>query len=330
MKKTAKQPKAAKPVPAPKRPAKTVNPRPAKKGVTVDVRMEKLVIHPLLEKLPVANDVVKRLAEDAKKAKGGQYAEKQELHAENAESWAAFVADIKARGIKEDLRIVPMTAKEREAHPGKTHWIIDGRHRFNGGKEADLKEAPCKITNDDPATYILGSVCHRYHWSKQLRAYFALHLHPELVDGNSGARTDLAPTSPQDSGRFATREALAESIGVSDDTMLFAAKVHKLFAKDPAARRKYEPLIFGGISLQGVLKGDGATKSTHGGGDQRNAPWERLKIGWAREAKTLTKDWLAIETAGPEAVAEAKAAFAAYLAALPDALKEHAAHTLAA
>ena len=52
-----------------------------------------LAIHPLYGSLPVTARVVSRLQEEAERAKGGQFADKQEMLDDNAESWTAFVGD---------------------------------------------------------------------------------------------------------------------------------------------------------------------------------------------------------------------------------------------
>ncbi|OAI58094.1 hypothetical protein AYO49_05825 [Verrucomicrobiaceae bacterium SCGC AG-212-N21] len=280
-----------------------------------------LSIHPLLADLPVTDQVVMRLEKDAKAAKGGQLQDKKELHEEVALSWNGFVADIIERGIKEPLVCVKGDKGEL--------LIVDGRHRFAGGKEAEVAKFPYVLTDEDPSTYILGAVCQRYHWSKSQRAYFALHLHPTLIEGaKRGPKSDGEIS--ESVGKFASREDLARSIGVSADTIDLAARVHAMFRADKKARGKYEPLIFGGMSLKGVLAGDGAEKSSHGGGEVRSEPWFRIEDRSKREAKALVDDWDKAKAMGNEALAKVKAAVSAHFASLPDEIKEHAREALGA
>lgn len=291
--------------------------------------MDQFGFHPILAGLPVLDEVVKRLEKDAKAAQGGQRADKKELHEDNAETWEAFVADIKKRGIQK-----PLVCVRDEA--GKL-LIIDGRHRYNGAKQADLKDAPWELYLGDPNGYIMASVCHRYHWTKQQRAFFALHLQPHLVESKQGKRTDMelseslgklsGPQLTTFDHQFTSRTELAASIGVSADTVDIAARVHALFAKDKAARIKYLPMVFAGVSLSGILSGDGASKSDpKAGGANRKDPWVRIRTKWEKDAAAIKEDWEAVAAAGPEQQAEVKEALTAYLLALPEALLEHAQH----
>jgi hypothetical protein len=274
-------------------------------------------IHPLLASLPVTAGVVERLKHDACIAKGGQLKDKKELHQDAAESWTAFVADLKKRGVVET-----MTAVKLEKPKGRVKYaLVDGRDRFTGGKEAGVAKFPLKLTAEDPATFILGAQ-KRKHWSKQQLAFFALHVCPHLVEGAQGQRTDLQ--LPESFGKFASREDLAADIGCSVDTLAIAARVHALFQKDPAPRKKYLPLIFAGVSLKGVLNGDGAEKSEHGKGNQRLLPHLRLREGFAKQSRSIGDEWAAVVKQGAEAQAEVKTALSDFLTALPDALKEHA------
>lgn len=308
---------------AKKAPKKAAAKKAAKKSTALTATAGEMVIHPLLAELPIMDAVVNRLADDAKKAKGGQFDDKKELHADNAITWAAFVADIKLRGIIEPIVVVPAEKG------GKHKWVIvDGRHRFTAGGEAGLEKFPIKVTKEDPAAYILGALCQRNHYNKQQRAFFALHLHPHLIDDQSGKRVDLEEQPPESFGRFANRLALAQAIGVSDDTINIAAKVHSLFVKAPAARKKYLPLIFAGVSLKGILTGNAAANSSHGKGDERNIPWVKAKAKWSREAKLIAAEWQEVERATAEEQAEVMEAFSGFLTALPPALQEHAKHIL--
>jgi hypothetical protein len=311
----------------PKMPRKQVAKKTARRAARKTANLNELSIHPLLNTLPIMDEVVARLAKDAKGAKGGQFADKHELHEEARSSWLAFVADIKERGVVEPLAVVLVDKQDPLYIKGIRFQIVDGRHRFTGACEAGLRKFPYKVVKEDPATFILGALAHRNHFNKQQRAFFALHLHPELVENSQGKRTDLE--LPQSLGKFASKEALAESIGVGIETMNIAARVHVLFLKDPAARKKYLPLIFAGSSLQGILSGDGAEKSNHGGGDTRLLPWMRLRESFAKHGRSVEKDWLEVQAAGAEAQAEVKQAFSAFLHALPPALREHAVLSLA-
>lgn len=292
----------------------------------MEATFNELLIHPLLAEVPIMNEVLIRLASDAAEAKGGQYQDKQERHEEVKVSWEAFVADVHERGVVEPLVVVPIDEKSKEYAKGHRWWIIDGRHRFKAGAECGTAFFPIRVSTQEPKSYILGALCQRNHFSKQQRAFFALQLHSELVGSAAGKRTDLKPR--QSLARFASRDDLADGIGVSRQTIDIAAKVHSLFQKDPAAKVKYLPLIYGGIPLAGVLKGDAATKSAAGHGADRDPAWVRLPERFTRELRNIQKDWEEMTNATPEQQAEVKAALSSFLKGLPADLVAHATFTL--
>jgi hypothetical protein len=311
--------------------------KPAKKKAAKRVVKQALVgefrVHELLASLPVLDTVVQRLAKDAKHAKGGQLDDKRELHEDNAQTWEAFVADIKERGVVEPLVVVPMKKDDLQRDSGGKWDIIDGRHRFAAGKEAGLQKFPYVVFDGDPQAYILGALCARNHWDKGQRAYFALHLHAHLVDSQQGKRTDLDGADakgnelPHSLGKFPNREALAKAIGVGVETVNLAARVHAMFRDDKKARDKYEPLVFAGVSLAGILRGDAAEKSDNGQGDERNKPWMRIEDRGKQQLKLIAKDWASAQEAGAEEVARVKKAFRGFIAELPAELREVAAET---
>lgn len=336
-------PKAAKKAVAKKAVAKKAA-KPVKAVKALTATAAELAIHPIYGTLPTTHHVLHRLETDAKKAKGGQFEDKQELLDETAENWQAFVADIGDRGIQEPIIVCPVP---EHTEGGPIWWVINGRDRYMAGQALELPSYPIRVSQEEPAKVILADVTARKHWTKSQRAYFALSFHPHLIDGVQGKRNDKVEAQPSEKigkwpdGTFSggpgqpseeigkseptkNRETLAASIGVSADTIDLAAKVHTLFAKDPAARKKYEPLIFGGMSLSGVLTGDAASKAEDGLGNKRQTAWDRLKSTWARQAKTLAADWEEVAKQPPTVQAEVKESLTTFLAALPPALCEHA------
>jgi hypothetical protein len=323
-----------------KQTSKTPSKKTAKKGKVLFATASELKVHALLEQLPVLDVVVERLAKDAKQAKGGQKDDKRELHQDNADTWGAFVADIMARNIVEPLKVVSVPKDSADWKAGFRYYIINGRHRFAGGKEAGLQKFPIEISQEDPRDVILGDLRGRNHLDKGQRAYFAMHLHPELIDSQRGKRTDLKGATadaaddtdkgnelPDPIGKFRSREDLAKGIGVSVDLVDLAARVHAMFRDDKKARDKYEPLVFAGVSLAGILRGDAAEKSDKGQGDERNKPWMRIEDRGKQQLKLIAKDWASAQEAGAEEVARVKKAFRGFIAELPAELREVAAET---
>lgn len=297
---------------------KQLNPRAGASGKVLRAPAAKFQIHPLLASLPVADLVVKRLAGENKK--GGQFAEYAEMHQEAAQSWGGFAADIRRRGIIEPLVCVKGSKGEL--------LIIDGRHRFTAGTEAKLKDFPYRIHNGPPAEYILGAVCQRYHWGKGTRAFFALELHPELMENKPGERTDLEP--PAAGGRFRTRKELAAAIGVSDDLIDDAAGLHRLMRQHKAMRDKFIHRVFAGQSLPGTARAielhlAGHTEDEESGGAKRLKPWEFFEDKFKRDRKTWaesSKKWAKMADASPEWRERVHAQLKALAASIPQPIRE--------
>ena len=291
-------------------------PKKSKLAKVLSATAAKLSIHPLLSSLPVTDAVVKKLGAENKK--GGQYAEYAELHDEAAQSWQGFVEDISARGIMEPLICVMA---------GKDLKIIDGRHRFTAGLELGIAKFPYRLHTGDPAEYILGSVCQRYHWGKGTRAFFALELHQDLIENKQGTRADLEPSD--EIGKF-TRKELAVKIGVSVDLMEQAASLHRLMRGHKHLRSKFIHRVFAGQSLLGIERAmemelTGHTDDDQNGGAKRLKAWEYFADRFKRDSKAwqgADKKWAQLAHAPAEWRERVFAQLKTFAAAIPHPVRE--------
>lgn len=201
-----------------------------------------LIPHPMLERMATKWDVLDQLG----KSKSPDHAEALE---EVRDEWAAFVADVKERGI-----IVPIKITSTK---GKL-IIVDGRHRNKAALEAGLTHVPVERVPEDQALALMEStMIGRQHLTKGQRAYAALILHPEAAtaseDGKK-SRTQCGISLPD----------LAAKFGVALRTLEQACQLYRLLDDSKTLRAKHEWRVFAGFGLGAILAGIGGDKSTTG------------------------------------------------------------------
>lgn len=290
----------------------------AKAGEAPVAKVGALVYHPLLETVPTMSSVVEELRKLVKTARGSTLMDAKARLAEREPEWAAFVRDVKARGVVEPVTVMPK--------PGGGWWVVDGRNRTCAAIEAELPTVPIRVTKEAPQVVILGSLAARRHVSKELLAFVALDCYPALIgEGKKGRpenRNDcgLTDENRNDCG-FSTLAELAESVGVSLRTMETAARVQRMFRASAKARKKWEWRLYAGTSFQGILAGDAVDKTPGNGGATDGASVAVRKY-FQSFAGRVSKSWEALAKEGAEAVAKVEADAKAALASLPDAAWE--------
>jgi len=291
-----------------KRTARPFRAPPAKAAPVLRVKLADLHYTPLLAGKPTMSSVIEKLREVAASTKGSTRADALERLAEREPEWSAFVADVKKRGIQDPLVIAPRKAGG--------FWLMDGRNRTAAGLEAALKDAPARISTEAPESIIVGSLAARRHVSKQLLAYVALDCYPQLVR-EKGGRPEKAETLNH-SG-FSTLADLAAHIGVHEDTVSMAARVHRMFKLDPELREKWEWRLYAGEGFQGLLAGAGAEAASGGKNGAAKDP-AALRLGkfFNSFASRMRRDWEAAEKDTAEDVAVLKNTMWRAIATLPD------------
>lgn len=201
-----------------------------------------LVCSPMLERIATKWDVLQRL-QDSKKA------DHAEELAEVSEDWAAFVADVKARGI-----IVPIIVY----HDKKTGKLIiaDGRHRWKASLEGELPEVPvCEVSFDEALSIMESTMIGRQHFTKGQRAYAAVVLHPEAATASEEgkkSRTECGISLPD----------LAAKFGVSYRLIEQACQLYRELDKSKTLRAKHEWRVFAGYGLGAVIAGISGGETT--------------------------------------------------------------------
>lgn len=278
------------------------------KGEEKRIPLDQIHFHPLHAEKPTMQSVVARLETIVDESRGSTRKDAMELLEIRRAEWLAFVADVKAHGIRDAAHLVK--------RPEGGYWLMDGRQRYLASKEAGLKDMPAKLsTAADPAAIIVGSLAARRHVSKQLLAYVALDCYPHLVREARQGRPS-AEKNHTECG-FSTLEALADHIGVHLNTVSEAARVHRLFRDDPSMRELWEWRIYAGIGFQGVLAGAAVIKRETNG-KPIEAASVRVRAFIQSFAARLGKHWAGIADEGIEVLAEVKREIRESLAQLPD------------
>ena len=132
--------------------------------------------------------------------------------------YAAFRADIEARGIQVPLEITA------------DGTLLDGRHRLRAASELGIEQLPVRIVApDDPAEHVLLAALQRRHLSASQRAALALELDDYRQAKATAEQTRLAnlnqvtndaPLLPRGER---SRELAARAAGVSPRTVQDAA-----------------------------------------------------------------------------------------------------------
>lgn len=209
-------------------------------------------------------------------------AARQQRSEELAEDWAAWVSEIRANGIMEPIRVVPN---------GDGWLAVDGRHRLAAALEIGLEEVPVvEVSEEEAAAVIEGSVSGRRHWTKSMRAYFAVLVHPEVA-------TERRHGGDRKSTRIQcalNNDDLASRFGVSPRLLDQAIELYRLIEAYPEFRDRIEPSLWGGASLAGLIQGmraltDPVGSTGPGKTIVRHHPGKLDKI-WASE-KAHARNW---------------------------------------
>jgi ParB-like nuclease domain len=277
---------------------------PAKAAPVLRVKLADLHYTPLLEGKPTMSSVIEKLRGLVKTAKGSTRADAVERLAEREPEWTAFVADVKLRGVQDPLVIEPRKAGG--------YWLKDGRNRSAAAIEAGLKDAPARISTESPEAIIVGSLAARRHVSKQLLAYVALDCYPHLVREKEGR-----PAKTLNDSGFTTLADLATHIGVHEDTLSMAARVHRMFKLDAELREKWEWRLYAGEGFQGLLAGTAAEANANNG-----KPTEPVSLRLGRFfnsfASRLNREWETTAKDTAEDLALLKNTLRRAIATLPD------------
>ncbi len=216
-----------------------------------------LAPHPMLERIVMLPDLARReefQAKDAGKDRAKHSEKAEELNLE----WQAFVADVVERGVREPLKIVPITADERPADmPGRiTHWVVDGRHRLQAAIEGGVGFVPADEVPSDSITDIILSAVTRRHFSKGALAYLAILTRPATATARKAGRPNNSALDAE-----LPVAALAKRIGVSARIMEAACELYRALenpkpsvaAEMARIKPEAEAAVFGGAGIARVL-----------------------------------------------------------------------------
>lgn len=214
-------------------------------------------------------------------------AARQQRSEELAEDWAAWVTEIRTNGILEPIRVVPN---------GDGWLAVDGRHRLAAALEIGLEEVPVIEVSDEEASVIIESTVNgRRHWTKSMRAYFGVLIHPEVADQEAAAaRAKAGKRPPAENAGGISQADLACRFGVSERLMRDAIELYRLIEAYPEFRDRIEPSLWGGASLAGLIQGmraltDPVGSTGPGKTIVRHHPGKLDKI-WASE-KAHARNW---------------------------------------
>lgn len=210
----------------------------------------------------------------------------------------------------------------------KDGQIADGRHRFWFAQDMQLDDVSViEVTEDEVPMVVLNGLAGRNHQTKGQRAYFAIpYLQGALDAARSRRLAILASKGKAKLPPVDTMEALAEQIGISDDTMRQASKIHQAFEADPKLRKEWEPKILDPEEPMGlgfVCAGIGGQKKTKG--DKRKPKRNSALSNFAAAWKNLTKPAKSWEKWTEEDKETAVEAISTAVAKLPDELLEEVA-----
>ena len=211
-----------------------------------------LIPHPMLERMATKWDVLDHLT----KAKRPDHAE---TLAEVRGEWAAFVADVKERGIIVPIKVALIKAKLT---------IVDGRHRCKAALEAGLKQVPIERVPEDQALALMEStMIGRQHLTKGQRAYAAIVLHPEVAtegEGRKGANQHGKGPALSAEPSALNADGLAAKFGVSARLIEQACQLYRELDTSKTLRAKHEWRVFAGFGLGAILAGLAGDESTTG------------------------------------------------------------------
>lgn len=224
----------------------------------ISIPASALTAHPLLAAAPTMLQLAAELAES-------RHADRHTAAEEMRQEWDAFVTSVKRDGILEPLQVVA---------DGDGYLVIDGRHRLAAAEAAGLESVPCFVRPAEQTLAIIeGTLAGRRHWTKGMRAYFLVGLHPRVVSAKKGRPSKSEKCH---SVAFSTAADLADANGLSRQLVDQAVDLYRAFhAPDhkpgspeaieaAALRERYEIAIWAGAGLGAVLAGIGGGETTVG------------------------------------------------------------------
>lgn len=188
--------------------------------------------------------------------------------------WAAFVQDIRERGITTPLVIL------------QDGTLVDGETRRRAAVRLNMTQVPCQVIGDDVAAQtILQHLLLRRNLGKSGLAYVGYPLiqaaHEEAkaraLECLKRGDTPVRQSVPDGAKRV---EDFAESMGVSERLFRQAAQVREIFLEDPEYRDEMEPRILDTVDpvgLGAVIAGYGGRKATNGKAKGKRAE-EQLEL----------------------------------------------------
>jgi hypothetical protein len=227
--------------------AKATAPQPARSYEVQMVAKELLVDDPRLERVSMVEDVLKNLkALKVKKERHGVALE--ELDEDNT----ATQASLDEHGIIEPLKIY--------RGDNDIFYVADGRHRKGWALSRDhVKTVPCTIITPEEATAIIeGTVTGRRHWTKGMKAYMAVLMHPEVVASSQGRnwkKSNCYSVAISEKASIKTRTELAMIYGVSRPLIDQACDLYEQLEASPTLREKHEWRVFADFGLGAIIAG---------------------------------------------------------------------------
>lgn len=174
----------------------------------------------------------------------------------------------------------------------KDGQIADGRHRFWFAQDMQLDDVSViEVTEDEVPMVVLNGLSGRNHQTKGQRAYFAIPYLQAALDAAKSRRLQILKSGGKSKlPALETMEDLAAQIGVGEETMRQASKIHAAFLDDPKLRKEWEPKILDPEEPMGlgfVCAGIGGAKGTKGQPKKpkRNSALNNFTVGWKNLAK---------------------------------------------
>jgi hypothetical protein len=240
-----------------------------------------LKLHPLLERITMMPDAIEKLA--GLKVRKPEHDDAQ---TELRQDWDAFLDDVKDHGVLESLKLCFIK--------GVLH-VADGRHRLSAAQTLKLTAVPGTLVSEEEAVKIIqGTVIARRSWTKGMKAYFGVLMHPEVV-GTKAGRPRNSDKIGISSDNPITRAELARRCGCSADTIDQACEIFAHCEKSKKIREGFEWRVFtGSMGLGGILAGIGAQlageeeESLNGRG-RPETPWKHLCNGWDKAGRYLAQ-----------------------------------------
>lgn len=166
--------------------------------------------------------------------------------------------------------------------------IVDGRHRWWFAKDMKLTEVPCIEVDDDEAYSIaLAGITGRSHATKGQRAYLAFPLLKGGWEAAQQRRIEVLTSGDKRTAlpKVATVEDLAGEIGVGEELLRQARRLHEAFKTTPALQATWEPRILDAeepIGLGAALAGIAGELHTKGKvrPATRNSALRNFEVSW--------------------------------------------------